>query len=183
MKILTTLLLTLMLATPASAAEYVIDKKGQHAYIIFKASHLGYSYIIGHFEDFNGSFSYDPANPSASAVNITIKSQSLDSDHAERDKHLRGSDYFDVTKHPTITFKSTGFTGSAEEGVIAGDLTLKGVTRSVNINARKIGEGKDPWGGYRSGFEGTLEVKAGDYNLPAWIGPVSIELIVEGIRQ
>ena len=72
-------------------AEYVFDKPGQHVFITFKASHLGYSYILGHFEDFDGTFAYDADKPENSIVHVTIDVKSLDTDHAERDKHLRGS--------------------------------------------------------------------------------------------
>lgn len=182
MKLIAIILLSLV-ANVATAATYQIDKEGQHAYVIFRASHLGYSYIIGHFEDFEGRFTYDPENVGASQAAITIQTASLDSDHAERDKHLRDEEYFDASGHPEITFVSTGYEGSAESGVLKGDLTLKGVTRSIEIAVEKIGEGKDPWGGYRAGFEGNVTLNAADYGLPGWIGDVAVELIIEGIRQ
>lgn len=165
------------------AADYQIDKEGQHAYIIFKASHLGYSYIIGHFEDFDGRFTYDADNPSASQVAVTIQTNSLDSDHAERDKHLKGDKYLDTEKFPEVTFVSSSYKGSATEGVLTGQLAFRGVTKQIDIQVSQIGEGKDPWGGYRSGFEGTTSLNAGDFELPEWIGAVQIDLIIEGIRQ
>jgi len=167
----------------SNAADYVIDKPGQHAYITFKASHLGYSYILGHFEEFEGKFTHNPENPAASSAKVTIKTNSLDTDHAERDKHLKGSEYFDADKYPEIQFVSTGFSGDAKAGKLKGKLTVHGVTRVVELDVRQIGEGKDPWGGYRSGFEGIVTLAAGDYGLPAWIGDVEVTLIVEGVRQ
>ncbi|MCB1645802.1 MAG: YceI family protein [Pseudomonadales bacterium] len=167
----------------AQAADYVFDKPGQHVFITFKASHLGYSYILGHFEDFEGRFTYNRDNPEQSKVSVTIETDSLDTDHAERDKHLKGKDYFNAAKYPTITFVSTGFQGTATEGKLVGDLTIKDVTRTVELAVRQIGEGKDPWGGYRSGFEGLVTLNAADYGLPDYIGDVEVTLIVEGIRQ
>lgn len=68
-------------------------------------------------------------------------------------------------------------------GKLTGDLTIHGVTKKVEIDVKQIGEGKDPWGGYRSGFQGDIMLKASDYGMPDWVGDVEIELIVEGIRQ
>ena len=164
-------------------SDYVIDKEGQHAYVIFKASHLGYSYIIGHFENFEGKFTYDSDNPTGSTVSVRIDAKSLDSDHAERDKHLRGPDYFNVKKYPTITFESTAFTGDKNTGKLAGNLSLHGVTKLIVLDVIQIGEGKDPWGGYRSGFQGKVTLDAKKFGFPARIGDVEVELIVEGIRQ
>lgn len=186
MKNVMTLLAALVLACASltsTAADYVFDKPGQHVFITFKASHLGYSYILGHFEDFEGTFSHDPAAPENSKVNVTIDVASLDSDHAERDKHLRGDQYFDVDSFPLMTFNSTGYKGDAKSGTLTGELNLRGVTKTIDLAVKKIGEGDDPWGGYRSGFEGQVTLNAGDYGLPAWIGQVEVYLIVEGIRQ
>ena len=164
-------------------AEYVFDKPGQHVFITFKASHLGYSYILGHFEDFDGTFAYDPDKPEDSTVHVTIDVKSLDTDHAERDKHLRGSGYFDVETYPSITFASSSYAGSTTNGVLTGELNLRGVSKTIAIDVSKIGEGDDPWGGYRSGFEGSVVLDAGGYGLPAWIGDVEVYLVVEGVRQ
>ncbi len=180
---LLTALVLLAYDSVAHASTYQIDKAGQHAFITFKASHLGYSYIIGHFEDFDGEFQYDENAPEASKVNVVIQARSLDSNHAERDKHLTGKEYFDAEQHPLITFSSTGYEGAADAGQLTGDLTIKGITRTVTLNVSKIGQGDDPWGGYRAGFEGDVTLSAGDYDLPGWIGDVEVNLIVEGVRQ
>ena len=168
-----------VLSAPLMAADYNIDKKGQHAFVNFKASHLGYSYIIGRFNDFDGKFSHDKANPAASNVSVTINTKSLDTNHAERDKHLRSSDFFDADKYPTITFNSTSFDGKT----LKGDLNLHGVTKNISIDVKHIGEGDDPWGGYRSGFEGSVTLKASDYGMPEWVGDIEVELNIEGVRQ
>ena len=164
------------------AADYEIDIEGQHAFVNFRASHLGYSFIVGRFNEFSGRFSYDPKDPSASRASVTIDAASLDTNHAERDKHLRGPDFFDVRRHPKITFESTGYEGGAEAGTLRGRLSFLGVTREIAIELRKVGEGKDPWGGYRSGFVGTTRLVAADYGLPEWVGEVEIEVNIEGVR-
>ena len=120
--ILTTVITSFLLLASAQAADYKIDKKGQHAFVTFKASHLGYSYIIGRFNDFDGDFSHDASNPGASKVNVTIQAASIDSNHAARDKHLRSDDFFNVDKFPEITFNSTGYKAGSNGDVLSGTL-------------------------------------------------------------
>ena len=172
----------------ALAADYVIDKKGQHAFVNFKISHLGYSWLYGTFKDFDGKFSFDAAKPEASSVSVTLNTASVDTNHAERDKHIRSDDFLSVGKHPTATFESTSVKSTGEGSAdISGNLTLNGVTKPVVIAAKFIGEGKDPWGGYRAGFEGSTTLKLKDFDIAMDLGPASetVELIlsIEGIRQ
>lgn len=177
-----------LMASFANAATYDIDNEGAHASINFKIQHLGYSWLTGRFNDFDGSFEYDAAKPAASAINVTIDTTSLDSNHADRDKHLKGSDFLDVKKYPTATFKSTGFKSTGEgKGDMTGEFMLHGVTKTITIPVERIGEGNDPWGGYRAGFSGTTTLKLSDYGIDYDLGPASstveIELHVEGKRQ
>ncbi|AXO60170.1 hypothetical protein PSOLE_00900 [Pseudomonas oleovorans subsp. oleovorans] len=172
----------------AMAADYAIDKQGQHAFVNFKISHLGYSWLYGTFKDFDGTFSYDAANPEASKVNVTLKTASVDTNHAERDKHIRSADFLNASKHATATFESTSVKSTGEGTAdVTGNLTLNGVTKPVVIAAKFIGEGKDPWGGYRAGFEGSTTLTLKDFDISMDLGPASqtVELIisVEGIRQ
>lgn len=177
-----------LFSVPTLAADYVIDTKGAHASIQFRVSHLGYSWLKGRFNEFEGVFSYDEASPEDSSVVVNIDVASLDSNHAERDKHLRGDDFLDVDKYAKATFKSTGFS-MAENGdaILSGDLTLRGVTKPLEIAVTKIGEGEDPWGGYRAGFSGTTSFKLKDFGIDYNLGPsaekVFLELEVEGVRE
>ena len=177
-----------LFAGQALAADYVIDKEGQHAFVNFKISHLGYSWLYGTFKDFDGKFSFDAAKPEASSVSVTLNTASVDTNHAERDKHIRSDDFLSVGKHPTATFESTSVKSTGEGSAdISGNLTLNGVTKPVVIAAKFIGEGKDPWGGYRAGFEGSTTLKLKDFDIAMDLGPASetVELIlsIEGIRQ
>ena len=172
----------------AMAADYAIDKQGQHAFVNFKISHLGYIWLYGTFKDFDGTFSFDAANPEASKVNVTLKTASVDTNHAERDKHIRSADFLNASKHATATFESTSVKSTGEGTAdVTGNLTLNGVTKPVVIAAKFIGEGKDPWGGYRAGFEGSTTLTLKDFDISMDLGPASqtVELIisVEGIRQ
>lgn len=173
----------------AQAAEtYKMDTEGSHAFIQFKIQHLGFSWLLGRFNTFDGEFVLDQKNIENSKVKVTIDVASVDSNHGERDKHLRGKDFFEVAKYPEATFVSTRVEKTGEKTAkITGDFTLKGVTKPVTLDAEYIGGGKDPWGGYRQGFEATTQLKLKDFGIDYNLGPASevvdIYISVEGIRQ
>jgi len=171
----------------ANAADYKIDKEGQHAFIQFRIQHLGYSWLYGTFKDFDGSFTFDEKNPAADKVDVTINTSSVDTNHAERDKHLRSADFLNTSKNPQATFKSKEVKKEGDELKITGDLTLNGLTRPVTLEAKMLGEGKDPWGGYRAGFEAEGEIALKDFNITKDLGPASqkvqLMISVEGVRQ
>ncbi|MEZ8987593.1 YceI family protein [Vibrio breoganii] len=180
--------LALAMATPlyANAADYVIDTQGAHASINFKVSHLGYSYIKGRFNRFSGEFSYDPANVEASSVEVKVDTTSLDSNHAERDKHIRSGDFIDASKYSDAVFNSTKVVDKGDGNLeIMGDLTLHGETKPITIEANFIGQGKDPWGGERAGFVGTTRLELADFNIPVMgtSSYVDMELHVEGKKK
>ncbi len=177
-----------LFAGQAMAADYVIDKEGQHAFVNFKIGHLGYSYIYGTFKDFDGSFSFDEKNPEASKIKVTLKTASVDTNHAERDKHIKSGDFLNVSKNPTATFESTSVKSTGQGTAdVTGNLTLNGVTKPVVIKAKFVGQGDDPWGGYRAGFEGATTIKLKDFAIQKDLGPASQEaqLIIsfEGVRS
>lgn len=179
-----------VMSLPALADTYEIDAKGAHASINFAVKHLGYSWLTGRFDTFSGEFTYDPAKPEASTINVTVDTTSVNSNHAERDKHLRSPDFLNVEKFPKATFVSKQIKvdgDDKDEFDIIGDLTLNGVTKSITIEVDKVGEGKDPWGGYRAGFEGETEINMKDFNIKMDLGPASqtvkLELHVEGIKK
>ncbi|APX93508.1 hypothetical protein BWR19_11505 [Halomonas sp. 1513] len=173
----------------AQADDYVIDIEGQHAFVQFKINHLGYSYILGSFRDFSGEFSYDPDDLEASSVSLDVDVTSLDTNHAERDRHILSDDFLDADQYPEASFVTTGFEpGDDGEGVLTGELTLKGETREIEMPVTLMGEGEDPWGAYRAGFEGSTMLTLEDYGIDMSDFPESmheLELYVtfEGIRQ
>ena len=169
----------------AGAADYRLDPG--HSFVQFKISHLGFSWMIGTFDKVSGTFTYDPSGGSAGqSISVEIDTASVDTGHAERDKHLRSADFLDVKKFPTSTFASAGYEGDAEGGTMRGELTLMGVTRPIAIAVRKVGEGDDPWGSYRAGFEGTVTIRRSDFGAGMNLGPASesmeLSLFIEGIR-
>ena len=170
----------------AQAADYSIDSA--HSFVQFKISHVGVSWMIGTFEQVSGSFTYDSeAGPEGQSITVEIDTASVDTNHAERDKHLRSADFLDVDEFPTATFVSTGYEGDAEGGVMTGDLTLHGVTMPIAIAVKRVGEGKDPWGGYRAGFEGSVTIARKDYGMGYNLGPAAesmeLSLFIEGVRK
>jgi polyisoprenoid-binding protein YceI len=189
-KLLKTAALAVLITVPSlsPAADYVIDTEKAHAFIQFRIKHLGYSWLLGRFNDFEGTFSYDENDPTASKVEVTIRTASIDSNHAERDKHLRGEDFLDVDKYPQAKFVSTAYEENEDKtATLSGELTLHGVTRPVTIAVKPVGHGPDPWGGKRRGFEGTTTLKLADYNIDYDLGPAAREvelfLSIEGIEQ
>lgn len=177
---------TLVIAAPTALAEkYEIDPT--HSFIEFGIHHLGVSVLKGRFNTLKGSFDYDPANPTSAAIEVEVETSSIDTNHAERNKHLRGEKYLDTGNHPLASFKSTGFSEKGSSGVVTGELTLHGVTREITMNVEQIGAGKDPWGGYRRGFKGSTTLVRSDYGMADNLGPKSssleLDVFIEGIRQ
>jgi polyisoprenoid-binding protein YceI len=172
----------------ADVEEYVIDTKKAHAFIEFKISHLGFSWMLGRFNTFEGAFVFDGASPEKSSVSVKIDPASIDTNHAERDKHLRGKDFLDVEKYPEASFVSTSIKRTGENtAIIKGNFTLHGVTREIAIDAKHVGAGKDPWGGYRRGFEGRVKFALKDFGMDYDLGPASREVEIfmsfEGIKK
>jgi polyisoprenoid-binding protein YceI len=177
----------------AGATTYAVDKS--HTSVSFKVRHL-FTNVAGRFSDFSGTLEFDPANPTATKVQGEIEAASIDTNNDKRDEHLRSADFFDVAKHPKITFTSTKVSDidtTAKTAKIHGTLTLHGVTKPVVLDVAYLGTGKDPWGNMRSGFRGTTTVNRKDFGLN-WnetletggvlVGEeVTIEINVEGLMK
>jgi polyisoprenoid-binding protein YceI len=182
----------LLTAGQAMAADYTIDKEGQHAFVDFTISHLGYSEIHGTFKDWKGTFSWEAAKPEDTKIDVTLNTASVFTNQAERDKHISSDAFLDVAKYPTATFKSTSVKATGKDAAghltadVTGDLTIHGTTKPVVIKATFNGEGKDPWGGYRAGFNGTTTINRQDFAKMMDLGPQSNELTLnfsfEGVK-
>ncbi|MFO7908884.1 YceI family protein [Vreelandella aquamarina] len=173
----------------AHADTYAVDIEGQHAFIQFKISHLGFSYILGSFEDFDGEFFYDPDDLEASSIDMEVQVNSLNSNHAERDRHILDEDFLHASEYPTATFTSTDFEPTDDNsGVLSGELTLRGETQRFEMPVTLMGEGEDPWGDYRAGFEGSTELTLADYGIdmssfPEVMHTLELYVTFEGVRQ
>jgi len=181
-------ILALTLSTSAMAADYKIDTQGMHASVLFKISHLGTSWLRGGFDKFDGNFSYDVKKPNDSKITMNVDTTSINTNHAERDTHLQADGLLNTGEFSNATFTSSKFNWANEnQGTVTGKLTLHGTEKTVMMAIEKVGEGKDPWGGYRVGFEGKMTIKLADYGMTKNLGPASetLELIVaiEGIKQ
>lgn len=178
----TTLLLAAAGAT--QAADYRIDET--HSFVQFRTKHLGYSWLYGRFNITGGTLNYDPAKPETSRIHVEVDVASIDSNHELRDEHLRDK-YLLTDKQPKAAFTSTAYKGDANAGEITGELSLNGVKKTVTIPVKKIGEGADPWGGYRVGFEGLLTIDARDYGYTYQLGEqsflVELQLGIEGVQS
>jgi len=174
-------------AAPAPAADdYNID--AMHSGVNFKISHLGLSWVPGRFNDYSGSFTIDP-DPSQCSFNLTIKPESIDTNNAKRDEHLRSPDFFNAKQFPVITFKSTSVAKAAVEGsyLVAGDLTLHGVTKPVNFTLVGGRKAEFPKGVQRTGFSTELTIKRADYGMDKGIEAVGNEVYIaisfEGVKK
>jgi polyisoprenoid-binding protein YceI len=118
---------------------------------------------------------------------VTVDTGSINSNFAKRDEHLRSADFLGVAKFPEASFNSTGFKGDAKGGTLSGILSLHGVEKPIQIEVTTVGEGKDPWGGYRAGFTGRYAMTRKDFGITHDLGPsaevVQLEFGIEGIRQ
>lgn len=183
--------LTLLLGSAVvAAADYAFDTHGAHAFVQFRVKHLGYSWLYGRFNSFDGEFSYDPEKPEMSKVSAEVDMTSLDSNHAERDKHLRSKDYLNVDKYKTAKFVSSKYEVTGKNtGKLTGTLTMFGMSKPITIDIEHIGGGPDPWGGNRQGFEGRAVITPADFGLDMAkkLGPASamveLFLTVEGVRK
>ena len=165
-----------------------------HSAIGFSVRHMVVSKTRGRFTKWSGQIRFDPANPAASSVEVTIDPASIDTADAQRDAHLRSPDFFDVEKYPVASFRSTKVEDRGGDRYdITGDLTIHGVTRPVVLDAVYEGSGKDPWGGERAGFIASTTIVRKDFGLE-WnkaldtggvlVGEkVELSLEVEAIRQ
>ena len=151
-------------ASPALAAEtYSFDKA--HTTVGFQVRHI-VTNVGGKFNDFTGTIQVDRAKPESSSVEFTIQAASINTNEPKRDEHLRSADFFDVATHPTVTFKSTSIQANGKDSwLVTGDLTMRGVTKQVTLPVTFLGEGKDPWGNEKMGFETAITVNRKDYGI------------------
>ncbi|MCB0920202.1 MAG: YceI family protein [Actinobacteria bacterium] len=142
-----------------------------HTRLGFVARHAMVTKVRGSFNEFSGSLTLDGANPAASSAEVTVQMASVDSGTPDRDAHLTSPDFFNVEAFPTMTFTSTAVKQDGDEFVLVGDLTIKDVTRPVEIEVELDGIVTDPWGNTRAGFAGETEISRKDFGL-TWNVPL-----------
>ncbi len=184
------------LAVSAQAKNYDVDTS--HSSVGFGVKHLVVSTVKGSFSEFKGTFSYDEKSKKIESASGEIKIASIDTNEKKRDDHLRGPDFFGIDpKNPnnpnnTIKFKLTKYTPTgSNEGKAIGDLTIKGITKPVELEVEIGGTVKDPWGNERMGFDAEGKINRKDFGI-TWnkaleaggvvVGDeVKLEIHVEGI--
>jgi polyisoprenoid-binding protein YceI len=144
------------------AATWTIDPV--HSEVGFSVRHMMVSKVRGRFTRFSGQI-VTAEDPTQSSVTAEIDLSSISTGQDQRDEHIRSGDFFEVETYPTMTYQSTGIKVEDGEYVLDGDLTLKGVTRSVPLKLELQGFGPDAYGGYRAGFTATGEINRRDFNV------------------
>jgi polyisoprenoid-binding protein YceI len=164
MKRLSLVLAAAALAAPIHAADvYTVDKA--HSNVNFAVRHT-MTKVSGRFTDFDGTFNIDKAKPEASSVEFTIKAASIDTGNADRDKHLRNADFFDVEKFPEISFKSAAVKPTGKDTYdVKGTFTMHGVAKEITLPITVLGEGKDGRGNAKIGFETKTTVNRKDHGI------------------
>lgn len=180
----------LLLAPLAFAAPETYKIDDTHSFANWSIRHL-VGKTTGTFTDIKGTLTLDPANPNTGNADVTINLYSLESGHRARDTHLLTADFLDANKYPNMRFVSSGFKSTGKDtGVMTGQLTLRGSTRSVEIPYKILGFGVDPWGNQRAGFEGKFKLNRSDYGITKYVdggtgiigNEVEITLLVEGLK-
>ena len=145
-----------------------------HTQVEFSAKHLGMMTVRGHFPDVTATGFIDPDHPEASSVDITIQTASIRTHNPQRDNDLRTSNFLEVDKYPTITFKSTKIEADGQDHYkLTGDLTIKGNTRPVTLAVVNYGEFNDPMMGHRIGYGAETQITRKDFGL-------NVDMLLDG---
>jgi polyisoprenoid-binding protein YceI len=135
-----------------------------HSEVGFSVRHMMVSKVRGKFTKYDAEI-VTGENPLESSVTASIDLNSIDTGNPDRDNHLRSADFFEVEKYPTMTFRSTGIRPNGADFILDGELTLKGVTKTVSLNLELGGFGPDPYGGTRAGFTATGEIVRSEFHV------------------
>jgi polyisoprenoid-binding protein YceI len=137
-----------------------------HTQVEFSAKHFGMMTVRGHFREVATTGQIDPANPAASAVEVTINVASLTTNNPQRDNDLRSSYFLELDTYPTITFRSTRIEPVGDDRyTLTGDLTIKGVTKPVTLNVQRYGKINDPMMGHRVSYSAEGEINRKDFGM------------------
>ena len=168
-----------------AVAEFDVDPV--HSSVIFGINHFGVSTFYGRINNPQGDFQIDPANPAESSFQISAKTENVDTNSGDRDNHLKSGDFFDAKQFADITFRSTAVDRSGKNTYnVTGDLTLHGVTKSINIVIEHIGT-KTTRRGTRSGFTANFTIKRSDFGMGFMLGAlgddVTLMIGIEGVKK
>jgi polyisoprenoid-binding protein YceI len=164
-RILPLMMALLGFATTAFATPLTFTLDRAHSQVAFSIRHF-FTKVPGQFKEFAGTVVMDKDDPAAASVEVTIQTASISTDNDRRDNHLRGSDFFAADSFPTITFKSTRVTPAGKDKFkVAGDLTMRGVTKPVTLDVDFLGMGAFGQMGTKAGFEGSSTINRQDFGI------------------
>jgi polyisoprenoid-binding protein YceI len=151
------------MTTATAVRTFAIDKT--HSEAAFQVRHL-ITKVRGRFTDFSGAIEFNADQPAESKVSFAIQAASIDTNTPDRDAHLRSDDFFAVDQFPTVDFESTAVTATGGSDYnVAGNLTMRGVTKAIVIPVTLLGTAVDPWGNEKLAFEGEVTINRKDYGL------------------
>src|SRR5262249_9433237 len=182
--VLATLVVTALSGT-VRGDEYGVDSA--HAAAVFRVSHIGLSWTFGRFKDVSGSFAVDSRNPAATRFDLTAKVDSVNTDNAQRDQHLKSPDFFNAKEFPVIQFKSKS-AKTVEDGYeVQGDLTLHGATKPLTIVLKGGRTAEFPRGVHRTGYFAEFVIKRSDFGMDKMLEAVGndihVQLSFEGTKK
>ena len=175
-------------SSPPALATYQID--AGHSAVVFRCKHLGVSQFWGRFNQISGELRYDEEDPTTASIQCVIPADSIDTNSADRDRHLKSNDFLSAKEFPELTFTSQSVEATDDGLVIKGELSMHGVTKDVTAQAEVVGSGETMFNDFRMGFEARFRVDMRDFGITfveknaTAVGP-EVDLIVslECIRQ
>ncbi len=182
------LLIIIFVLTKITLAADVYHFDPVHSFVQFRIKHLSISNVSGNFTDFNGTLEIDPENPTKNSIEAYVTVRSINTNTPKRDNHLRSPDFFNAKYFPKVAFKSRAWKKiDSDTFEVTGNLTLHGVTRPLTVKLLQTGAGKDPWGGYRIGFESSFTINRKDYKMGKMDdsvgGRVNVTVSIEAVRE
>lgn len=171
-------------AAPGWAGDtYSVD--GSHTFVSFRVNHLEIAESYGRFNESSGSFEVEEG--ALTSLTFEINTESVDTASEDRDKHLKGPDFFNTKQFPVIQFKSESIKKHGDHFEVAGELMMLGAKKPLTIEVRKTGEGKDPWGNFRTGWHSSFAIERSDFGMNFMLDglgdQIAIVVSVEGIKQ
>ncbi len=168
------------------------DIDASHSTVGFSVRHMMVSKVRGYFTRFSGEI-VTAEDPAQSTVTAAIDMDSIDTRQEQRDAHIRSADFFDVGNHTEMTFRSTEVRTDGADWTVVGDLTIKGITKPVELALELNGFGPDAYGGFRAGFSAKTEINRNDFGVDIKMpmdgggvvvgDKISIELEIEAVLR
>jgi len=166
MKRATLAILAIILSASSLLAQTTWKSDPVHSKVLFNVTYMVLTEVTGRFNEFEVAMTATSEDFTDATVTATVKAKSIDTDNERRDNHLKSPDFFDAEKYPDITFRSTSIEKTGKNTYkVKGDLTIRDVTKPIELDVRYFGQAKDPWGNTRAGFKATTSINRNDFNV------------------